>query len=182
MPTPVSPRATRESRATLSCSSSASIHRSISSARGTADVCGAPSTAAPTRSWFPLDRHGDDDIGAFRMDDPHEGTASRSSAISKPTSGSCSGDSMPRCARRSRRATANGRSAGLCADSTGSRNDSRRSGCSCCRAFPASALRAHRLLCHCGSVERIFTADAVAPVKVRGIGEKKAARIRELVR
>ena len=31
-----------------------------------------------------------------------------------------------------------------------------------------------------GSVERIFTADAVALVKVRGIGEKKAVRIREL--
>lgn len=41
---------------------------------------------------------------------------------------------------------------------------------------------AHRLLCHFGSIERIFTADAVALAKVRGIGEQKAARIRELVR
>jgi len=41
---------------------------------------------------------------------------------------------------------------------------------------------AHRLLCHFGSVERIFIADAAALAKVRGIGEKKAARIRELVR
>jgi ERCC4-type nuclease len=41
---------------------------------------------------------------------------------------------------------------------------------------------AHRLLCHFGSIERIFTADAVALAKVRGIGEEKAARIRELVR
>jgi ERCC4-type nuclease len=41
---------------------------------------------------------------------------------------------------------------------------------------------AHRLLCHFGSIEHIFTADAAALAKVRGIGEKKAARIRELVR
>ncbi len=41
---------------------------------------------------------------------------------------------------------------------------------------------AHRLLRHFGSIERIFTADAVALAKVRGIGEQKAARIRELVR
>jgi DNA excision repair protein ERCC-4 len=40
---------------------------------------------------------------------------------------------------------------------------------------------AHRLLGHFGSVERVFTADAAALAEVRGIGPKKAARIRELV-
>jgi Fanconi anemia group M protein len=41
---------------------------------------------------------------------------------------------------------------------------------------------AHRLLCHFGSVERILTVDAATLSEVRGIGPKKAARIRELVR
>lgn len=41
---------------------------------------------------------------------------------------------------------------------------------------------AHRLLCHFGSVERVLTVDAATLAKVRGIGVKKAARIRELVR
>jgi ERCC4-type nuclease len=40
---------------------------------------------------------------------------------------------------------------------------------------------ADRLLCHFGSIERIFTADAAALAEVRGVGAKKAARIRELV-
>ena len=40
---------------------------------------------------------------------------------------------------------------------------------------------AHRLLSHFGSVERIFTVEAATLAKVRGIGEKKATRIRELV-
>jgi DNA excision repair protein ERCC-4 len=40
---------------------------------------------------------------------------------------------------------------------------------------------AHRLLCHFGSIERILTADAVALARVRGIGDRKAAHIRELV-
>ncbi len=41
---------------------------------------------------------------------------------------------------------------------------------------------AHRLLCHFGSVERILTVEAATLAEVRGIGTKKAARIRELVR
>lgn len=41
---------------------------------------------------------------------------------------------------------------------------------------------AHRLLCHFGSVERVLTVDAATLAEVRGIGVKKAARIRELVR
>lgn len=40
---------------------------------------------------------------------------------------------------------------------------------------------AHRLLVHLGSVERVITADAVTLTHVRGVGPKKAARIRELV-
>ena len=40
---------------------------------------------------------------------------------------------------------------------------------------------AQRLLGRFGSVERVFTADASALAEVRGIGTKKAARIRELV-
>jgi ERCC4-type nuclease len=40
---------------------------------------------------------------------------------------------------------------------------------------------AHRLLCHFGSIERILTVDAAALAEVRGIGARKAARIRELV-
>src|SRR5262245_37802861 len=40
---------------------------------------------------------------------------------------------------------------------------------------------ADRLLGHFGSIERIFTADAAALAAVRGVGAKKAARIRELV-
>ena len=40
---------------------------------------------------------------------------------------------------------------------------------------------AHRLLCHFGSVERVITADAAALTEVRGLGPKKAARIRDLV-
>ncbi len=40
---------------------------------------------------------------------------------------------------------------------------------------------AHRLLAHLGSVERVMTADAAALEMVRGIGRKKAARIRELI-
>ena len=40
---------------------------------------------------------------------------------------------------------------------------------------------AHRLLGHFGSIERIVTADETALVEVRGIGVKKAARIRDLV-
>jgi ERCC4-type nuclease len=41
---------------------------------------------------------------------------------------------------------------------------------------------AHRLLGHFGSVERVIVADATALAEVRGIGGKKATRIRELVR
>ena len=41
---------------------------------------------------------------------------------------------------------------------------------------------AHRLLCHFDSVERVLTVDAATLAEVRGIGAKKAARIRELVR
>jgi len=41
---------------------------------------------------------------------------------------------------------------------------------------------AHRLLSHFGSIERVLTADASALTEVRGVGAKKAARIRELVR
>ncbi len=41
---------------------------------------------------------------------------------------------------------------------------------------------AHRLLLHFGSVERIITADETALSQILGIGLKKAARIRELVR
>jgi ERCC4-type nuclease len=40
---------------------------------------------------------------------------------------------------------------------------------------------ADRLLCHFGSIERIVTADIAALTEVRGVGTKKAARIRELV-
>jgi Fanconi anemia group M protein len=40
---------------------------------------------------------------------------------------------------------------------------------------------AHRLFRHFGSVERVLTADAATLAEVRGIGAKKAARIRELV-
>jgi len=40
---------------------------------------------------------------------------------------------------------------------------------------------AHRLLCAFGSVERVITADAAALTEVRGLGPKKAARIRDLV-
>jgi DNA excision repair protein ERCC-4 len=40
---------------------------------------------------------------------------------------------------------------------------------------------AHRLLERFGSVERVFTADASALAEARGIGPKKAARIRELI-
>jgi ERCC4-type nuclease len=40
---------------------------------------------------------------------------------------------------------------------------------------------AHRLLCQFGSVERVITANAAALIEVRGLGPKKAARIRELV-
>jgi Fanconi anemia group M protein len=40
---------------------------------------------------------------------------------------------------------------------------------------------AHRLLGHFGSIGRILSADASALAEVRGIGAKKAARIRELV-
>jgi Fanconi anemia group M protein len=40
---------------------------------------------------------------------------------------------------------------------------------------------ARRLLWHFGSVEHIFTVDAATLAEVRGIGPKKAARIRELV-
>jgi Fanconi anemia group M protein len=41
---------------------------------------------------------------------------------------------------------------------------------------------AHRLLGHFGSIERVVNADVSALAKVRGIGAKKAARIRDLVR
>ena len=41
---------------------------------------------------------------------------------------------------------------------------------------------AQRLLCHFGSIERIFTADPAALTEVQGIGRTKAVRIRELVR
>jgi Fanconi anemia group M protein len=41
---------------------------------------------------------------------------------------------------------------------------------------------AHRLLVHFGCIERVFTADASALAEVRGVGAKKAARIRELLR
>jgi ERCC4-type nuclease len=41
---------------------------------------------------------------------------------------------------------------------------------------------AHRLLSHFGSVERVLTVDAAALAEVRGIGAKKAARVRDLVR
>jgi DNA excision repair protein ERCC-4 len=40
---------------------------------------------------------------------------------------------------------------------------------------------AHRLLCHFGSIERIVTVDAATLTEVRGIGARKARRIRELV-
>ncbi len=40
---------------------------------------------------------------------------------------------------------------------------------------------ASRLLGHFGSVERLFTAAAATLAEVRGVGAKKAARIRELV-
>lgn len=40
---------------------------------------------------------------------------------------------------------------------------------------------AQRLLDHFGTIERVFAADASAPGEVRGVGTKKAARIRELV-
>lgn len=40
---------------------------------------------------------------------------------------------------------------------------------------------ARRLLCHFGCIERIVTADVPALTQVRGLGTKKAARIRELV-
>lgn len=40
---------------------------------------------------------------------------------------------------------------------------------------------AHRLLVQFGSIERIIAADAVTLAQVRGLGPKKAARIRELV-
>jgi len=40
---------------------------------------------------------------------------------------------------------------------------------------------AGRLLGHFGSIERVLTADASALVEVRGVGSRKAARIRELV-
>jgi len=40
---------------------------------------------------------------------------------------------------------------------------------------------AQRLLDHFGTIERVFTADASALGEVRGVGPKKAARIRELV-
>ncbi len=40
---------------------------------------------------------------------------------------------------------------------------------------------AHRLLLQFGSVERVITADDAALMHVRGVGPKKAARIRELV-
>jgi Fanconi anemia group M protein len=40
---------------------------------------------------------------------------------------------------------------------------------------------AHRLLCYFGSIERIVTVDAATLAEVRGIGARKAARIRELV-
>lgn len=40
---------------------------------------------------------------------------------------------------------------------------------------------ANRLLCHFGSVERVITADAATLTEVRGLGPKKAARIRDRV-
>jgi ERCC4-type nuclease len=40
---------------------------------------------------------------------------------------------------------------------------------------------AHRLLCQFGSIERVLSADASALAEVRGVGAKKAARIREVV-
>jgi ERCC4-type nuclease len=40
---------------------------------------------------------------------------------------------------------------------------------------------AHRLLLEFGSVERVITASEEALMRVRGVGSKKAARIRELV-
>lgn len=39
---------------------------------------------------------------------------------------------------------------------------------------------AHRLLLEFGSVERVFTASGAALMRVRGVGSKKAAQIREL--
>jgi DNA excision repair protein ERCC-4 len=41
---------------------------------------------------------------------------------------------------------------------------------------------AHRLLLHFGSVERIMTADETRLMQIPGVGPKKAAGIRELVR
>ena len=41
---------------------------------------------------------------------------------------------------------------------------------------------ASRLLLQFGSIERVFAADEDALMQVRGVGRKKAARIRELVR
>lgn len=40
---------------------------------------------------------------------------------------------------------------------------------------------AHRLLGHFGTIENVVTADASALTQVRGVGPKKASRIRELV-
>jgi ERCC4-type nuclease len=40
---------------------------------------------------------------------------------------------------------------------------------------------AQRLLIKCGSVERVVTADVDSLTQVRGVGLRKAARIRELV-
>jgi len=40
---------------------------------------------------------------------------------------------------------------------------------------------AKRLLVHCGSVERVITADQDLLAQVRGIGPKKAQRIRNVV-
>lgn len=40
---------------------------------------------------------------------------------------------------------------------------------------------AHRLLSHFGSIERVIAADEAALARVRGIGQAKAARIRQLV-
>jgi len=41
---------------------------------------------------------------------------------------------------------------------------------------------AHRLLLHFGPVERVVTAEETTLMQIPGIGSKKAARIRELVR
>ena len=69
-----------------------------------------------------------------------------------------------------------------CGGTTGSRNDSHRNAFTCSKDFLESAPRSQTdCCCHFGSVERVITADAATLTEVRGLGPKKAARIRDLV-